>query len=66
MKKITEKALKKSLMNSIKGSNGSITPGNPAYTPPVTPIVTPAYPINSTYYTPPNNGLPNNGWEVPK
>ncbi|KPE52470.1 hypothetical protein [Chryseobacterium indologenes] len=66
MKKMTEKTLKKSLMNSITSYSRIIPPGNSGYTPSVTPVVTPAYPINSTYYTPPNNGLPNNGWEIPK
>ncbi|MDR2236900.1 MAG: hypothetical protein LBE92_12315 [Chryseobacterium sp.] len=68
MKKMTEKALKKGQMNSITGGNGVITPGNPGFTQPTPPAVVYPQPIGGIpyMYTLPPNGLPNNGWIIPK
>ncbi|PIF46201.1 hypothetical protein CLU96_3225 [Chryseobacterium sp. 52] len=68
MKKMTGKILKKTQMNSIVGGTAIITPGNPGFNPPVTPVILSPQPIGGVPYmwTLPSNGLPNNGWFVPK
>jgi len=68
MKTIKGKVLKNNEMNSISGGTAFITPSNPGFNPPATPVVINPQPIGGIpyMYTLPPNGLPNNGWIIPK
>lgn len=69
MKKFFKKEMTKQEMKSVFGGVQVITPTSPGYNPQPTPVVIiNPQPIGGIpyMYTLPPNGLPNNGWIVPK